>query len=87
MVAAQGGRCAICADAMAENWRCVDHDHESGIVRALLCASCNAVLGLMKDNPAFLRAAADYIEEHRRREQAGVARFIPARRRKKARIA
>lgn len=67
MLEAQDGLCAICRAAPAAH---VDHDHESGAVRALLCFNCNGGLGQFKDEPAVLRAAADYVEEHRRR-QAG----------------
>jgi Recombination endonuclease VII len=67
---AQGGRCAICGDQSAWNRRegellPVDHDHITGKVRALLCHACNQALGLMRDNPELLRAAADYIDKHR----------------------
>ena len=59
MVAAQAGACAIC-------WRVrklyVDHDHATGFTRGLLCQDCNIALGLARDNPAILRAAADYVE-------------------------
>jgi hypothetical protein len=65
MLAAQAGVCAICLRAPAGH---VDHDHETGAVRALLCFNCNGGLGQFKDDPAVLRAAADYIEEHRRRQ-------------------
>ena len=59
----QDGCCAICQDpeslarAMA-----VDHDHKTGQIRGLLCFDCNIVLGKMKDNPALLRRAAEYLE-------------------------
>jgi hypothetical protein len=33
------------------------------VVRALLCHHCNVSLGRFKDDPALLRAAADYLEK------------------------
>jgi hypothetical protein len=66
MLEAQGGLCAICGAAPAGH---VDHDHQTGAVRALLCFNCNGGLGQFRDDPAILRAAAEYIEEHRRRQQ------------------
>jgi hypothetical protein len=41
---------------------CVDHDHENGRVRGLLCTSCNLVLGNVKDRPEILRRAIGYLE-------------------------
>lgn len=43
----------------------VDHDHNTGKVRKLLCHNCNRALGLFKDNPELMRKAALYVEEHR----------------------
>ena len=64
----QGGLCAICG--MTEQMTrlgvtrglCVDHDHETGRVRGLLCAACNFAIGKFQDDPARLRAAAEYLE-------------------------
>lgn len=58
MRGAQGGVCAICRSASAVN---VDHDHETGKVRGMLCFSCNAALGHFRDDPAVLRRAARYL--------------------------
>ena len=76
--AAQDDRCAICG---AESPEHLDHDHTTRKVRQLLCQRCNQGLGLLRDDPQVLRAAADYVEEHRRRQAGGEARPLPARRR------
>lgn len=41
----------------------VDHNHETGQVRGVLCTNCNVGLGHFKENPALLRRAADYLEQ------------------------
>lgn len=59
---AQGGTCAGC-EARPESQRLfVDHDHETGEVRGLLCSSCNLGLGNLKDDASRLRRLADYID-------------------------
>jgi hypothetical protein len=71
--AEQDGLCAICRKPeMAErNGRvkmlAVDHDHKTGLVRALLCGKCNKGIGLLGDDPSTLLAAAAYVEAHRGR--------------------
>lgn len=68
MLAAQGGVCAICGtdDPHGKHARFhVDHCHISGVVRGLLCNSCNTAVGLMADEPARLRKAAQYLETSR----------------------
>jgi hypothetical protein len=73
MEAEQGGVCAICSrpetrpDRSGNPQRLsVDHCHETGQVRGLLCHSCNITLGVARDDPEHLRAMADYVERHRR---------------------
>ena len=39
----------------------VDHCHESGIVRGLLCAPCNVYLGAINDNPDAMKRGAEYL--------------------------
>ncbi len=60
----QGGVCAICRTVgTAKRAMHVDHDHETGAVRAILCHGCNSGLGAFKDSPHLLRLAAEYVEE------------------------
>jgi hypothetical protein len=63
MVAAQGGKCAICREAPKGSLH-IDHDHATGEVRSLLCGSCNRGLGMFRDRPMVLREAALYVERH-----------------------
>lgn len=70
MHAAQDGTCAICLNPEVAMLRgkvrrlAVDHCHEHGHNRALLCSRCNTSIGKFEDDPELLRAAANYIEEH-----------------------
>ena len=66
MRGAQRGRCDICGTTSPDGRGDfhVDHCHKSGNVRALLCMSCNRMLGFAKDSPHILRKAADYLEHH-----------------------
>lgn len=60
----QDGACAICRlpQNSKRNTRfCVDHDHDTGCVRGLLCDSCNRGIGLLKDDPRLLDRAAQYL--------------------------
>lgn len=64
MVIAQGGACAICAELFVKAPH-IDHCHETGVVRGLLCDLCNRGLGYFKDSFDRLRRAANYIEKAR----------------------
>ena len=68
LFASQGKVCAICNSAAPggskKQWH-VDHDHETEVVRGLLCFSCNVGLGSFKDNPALLDKAAAYLRKHK----------------------
>lgn len=70
----QHGRCAICNRVPLV--ACLDHDHVSGQVRGVLCRSCNAAEGKMKnvhirvgnaqvDFSMYLRNLADYLDKHK----------------------
>ena len=58
LVVRQDGQCAICRSAPAIH---IDHDHETGAVRGMLCFRCNAALGQLGDDPGVLVRAARYL--------------------------
>jgi hypothetical protein len=67
MLEQQGSKCAICGieEKYAENARlCVDHNHDTGEVRGLLCKKCNQAIGLFQDNPEFCEAGGRYLRLH-----------------------
>jgi hypothetical protein len=67
MLEAQGGGCAICGRPPRDDISLhVDHDHETGLIRGLLCFPGNNAIGLMKDDPERLVRAAEYISIKRR---------------------
>ena len=67
MLIAQGGGCAVCGNTIGGNVHDneklhIDHSHQTGIVRGLLCSACNTGLGKFKDDASLLRRAIGYIE-------------------------
>jgi hypothetical protein len=58
----QSGRCAIC-QTIPEKRLVVDHCHNTGRVRGLLCYDCNHGLGKFRDNVEFLLEAASYLQK------------------------
>ena len=67
MLAEQNYLCAICGTdnpGHSGNRFVVDHDHETGDVRGLLCSPCNTALGLFKDNTETLVSATSYLIAH-----------------------
>lgn len=68
-LALQGGGCAICGDLKPGGhgrWH-VDHDHETGQVRGILCSNCNLGVGNVKDDVDLLRRMAKYLRDHQAR--------------------
>lgn len=70
--ARQEGKCACCRQPETGMYRghgllkpkklCVDHCHETGRVRGLLCCNCNTALGLLQEDPERVRMLAEYLE-------------------------
>jgi hypothetical protein len=72
MFAAQGGVCALCSSPERACNRdgslkrlAVDHSHETGQVRELLCYECNTLLAKAEDNPEILKLAIRYLSKHK----------------------
>jgi hypothetical protein len=69
----QGGVCAVCGKdepnahgRTGKQFRlAVDHCHQTGAVRGLLCQKCNRAIGLLGDDPALMRKAISYLLRHR----------------------
>jgi hypothetical protein len=76
LLLAQNGLCAICRQPETDTRNgqvkalAVDHDHETGVVRGLLCVACNTGLGKFKDNRNTMLAAIKYLDRNAGRESA-----------------
>ena len=71
LIERQDNKCAICGEeeTAPNHWKenqprrlAIDHCHDSGIIRGLLCYRCNTTLGKVEDNPELLRNMAAYLE-------------------------
>jgi hypothetical protein len=68
----QGGRCKICLEVETDidkrtgkvKGLAVDHNHETGQIRDLLCKKCNTALGLLKEDPKRIQNMLNYLDEH-----------------------
>jgi hypothetical protein len=77
MLEDQDNKCAICnlpetrifTNRVTKEMRiaclCIDHDHQTGNVRQLLCHDCNTMIGKAKENIQTLQSAIDYLKKHK----------------------
>ena len=65
----QNNVCAICKKNDCKRMLHVDHNHETGKVRALLCVRCNQMIGAALENPENLINGAKYLEHHNKYEK------------------
>jgi hypothetical protein len=77
LLARQNGLCALCGRPPVKLHRggthlAVDHDHETGAVRGLLCTNCNTGLGCFRDDSDLLGRAIEYLRRHGLRSVKGV---------------
>ena len=59
----QNDGCGICGRSRSDDGRrlAVDHCHDTGKIRGLLCSSCNMALGMLNDDLELLKKAVDYL--------------------------
>ncbi len=57
----QNGRCGVCSRKPGKARLAVDHDHETGFVRGLLCHRCNKAIGYLDDNREVAQRAVTYL--------------------------
>lgn len=61
----QNGKCAVCfVDLIGGTQTHVDHNHDTGKVRGILCTNCNRGLGHFQDSKKHLASAIEYLERH-----------------------
>lgn len=74
IISSQGNSCGICRipfsvmSFIKEGRKirtAVDHDHDTGKVRGILCATCNLGIGFFGDNEEHLQMAIDYLRRHK----------------------
>jgi hypothetical protein len=73
LLAEQGGRCKLCGTSQpggAGRFH-IDHNHDSGLIRGLLCQQCNMGLGLFGDDTQRLTRAVKYLEMARLIDRCG----------------
>ena len=78
----QKGGCAICEEVLPDllvyNNRkrgyAIDHNHETGEFRGILCLKCNSMLGMARDSRDLLEKASSYLEERGSYNNTAVAR-------------
>ena len=66
LLESQGNKCAICGKLGEVGHRKglhIDHNHTTGMVRGLLCGTCNRGIGTIGEDPDLLEAAARYLRE------------------------
>lgn len=79
---AQNGVCAICENELPDlmtydNRRreyAIDHNHDTGAFRGILCLKCNSLLGMASDSVSVLKAAIEYLTERGSYDNMAAAR-------------
>lgn len=82
-----GNKCMICGrdapqlimkNGVERNELCIDHDHESGKIRGLLCQACNRGIANL-EKPGWLEKAEEYLARNKKETADGHGKFVPER--------
>jgi len=76
MVRAQHGVCKICLKIAPNGRLYVDHDHQTGMIRGLLCATCNTFIGRLGEDSILLDRASAYLGQFRPTGFAGRVKHV-----------
>lgn len=65
----QNKKCAICDIEWDPTQKLFawDHDHDSNVIRGILCETCNRGLGLLKDNISVLENSINYLRKYKKK--------------------
>lgn len=85
MLAAQNGVCAICKGTETYQPKTysspkalsVDHNHETGAIRGLLCSRCNYMIGHSREDEEILLAGVAYLRKHAGRDTKPTLTVVP----------
>lgn len=77
LLADQGGACACCGSTTNRNGKrlFVDHDHETGAIRGILCLNCNRGLAALGDTIVGVRRALAYLERAEAKRRGPILRI------------
>jgi hypothetical protein len=65
LLVAQSNGCAICGGQPGQKGWVIDHSHDTGMVRGILCSPCNILLGMARDDTEVLASASAYLRKAR----------------------
>lgn len=65
----QNNKCYICNKEQINRRLCIDHNHETGFVRALLCNNCNTAIGNCFEDISLLQKIIDYLNLFRNKNE------------------